>query len=427
LLRHAPGKTELMEFSTFGKRFTRHTGARELMDDLGEAMASDGPVMMLGGGNPAHIPQVLEILAARLHEVADSPRDLRRMLGDYAAPAGEPRFRAALAQLLQREYGWELGPENIALTGGSQSGFFLLFNLLAGDFGGGERRRILLPLTPEYAGYSDLGLTEDLFVARRPSIEELPERQFKYHVDFDGLDVADDIAAICVSRPGNPTGNVLTDEEVGRLAALARAHDIPLVLDNAYGLPFPQIVFSEATPYWDENVILCMSLSKIGLPAARTGIVVARPEIIDALASLNAVVSLAVSSVGAVLAQKLVETGEIISLSRDVIRPFYAQRVSQALTWVHESLAGCEYFVHRPEGALFLWLWFPGLPVRSEELYRRLKARGVYVLPGHHFFPGLQGKWAHRDECLRLSYAQDPESVRRGIAILGEELRRLPS
>ena len=414
-----------MEFSTFGKRFTRHTGARELMDDLGEAMASDGPVMMLGGGNPAHIPQVLEILAARLHEVADSPRELRRMLGDYAAPAGEPRFRTALAELLQREYGWSLGPENVALTGGSQSGFFLLFNLLAGEFGSGERRRILLPLTPEYAGYTDLGLAEDLFVARRPSIEELPERQFKYHVDFDGLDVADDIAAICVSRPGNPTGNVLTDEEVARLAALARAQDIPLILDNAYGLPFPRIVFSEATPYWDENVILCMSLSKIGLPAARTGIVVARPEIIDALASMNAVVSLAVSSVGAVLAQKLVETGEIISLSRDVIRPFYAQRVTQALAWAHESLAGCEYFVHRPEGALFLWLWFPGLPIRSEELYLRLKARGVYVLPGHHFFPGLQGQWAHRDECLRLSYAQDPESVRRGIAILGEELKRL--
>ncbi|MGI9329936.1 MAG: valine--pyruvate transaminase [Gammaproteobacteria bacterium] len=414
-----------MEFSTFGKRFTRHTGARELMDDLGEAMASDGPVMMLGGGNPAHIPQVMEILAARLHEVADSPRELRRMLGDYSAPAGERRFRTALAELLQREYGWPLGPENIALTGGSQSGFFFLFNLLAGEFGGGERRRIFLPLTPEYAGYTDLGLTEDLFVARRPSIEELPEHQFKYHVDFDGLELADDIAAICVSRPGNPTGNVLTDDEVARLAALARANGIPLVLDNAYGLPFPQIVFSEATPYWDENVILCMSLSKIGLPAARTGIVVARPEIIDALASLNAVVSLAVSSVAAVLVQNLVETGEIISLSRDVIRPFYAQRVTQALSWVHESLAGCKYLVHRPEGALFLWLWFPDLPIRSEELYRRLKARGVYVLPGHHFFPGLQDEWAHRDECLRLSYAQDPESVRRGIAILGEELRRL--
>ena len=395
------------------------------MDDLGEAMASDSPVMMLGGGNPAHIPEVLELLSSRLRAVADEPRELRRMLADYAAPAGEPRFRAALAELLKREYGWPLTAEHVALTGGSQSGFFLLFNLLAGDFDDGLRRRILLPLVPEYAGYTDLGLEDDLFVARRPAIEQLEDRQFKYHVDFDALEVGADVAAICVSRPGNPTGNVLTDNEVEGLAAIAREREVPLILDNAYGMPFPQIVFNDATPYWDENVILCMSLSKIGLPAARTGIVIARPEIVDALASLNAVVSLAVSSVGAVLARELVESGEIIRLSRDTIRPFYAARVQQALAWVHESLAGTEYFVHKPEGALFLWLWFPGLPISSAELYRRLKARGVYVLPGHHFFPGLTDDWAHRHECLRLSYAQDPESVRQGIGILGEELKKL--
>ena len=54
-----------MKFSKFGNRFTRHTGARQLMDDLGAAMTSEDPVMMLGGGNPAHIPEVLRLLAER--------------------------------------------------------------------------------------------------------------------------------------------------------------------------------------------------------------------------------------------------------------------------------------------------------------------------------------------------------------------------
>jgi valine--pyruvate aminotransferase len=228
-----------------------------------------------------------------------------------------------------------------------------------------------------------------------------------------------------VSRPSNPTGNVLTDREVQRLAAIARERQIPLILDSAYGLPFPQIVFCEAAPYWDENVILCMSLSKLGLPAVRTGIVIARPEIIDAVAGLNAVLSLAVSSVGAVLAREWVESGTIITLSRDVIRPFYQQRVGQAMTWIRASLAGCRYHVHRPEGALFLWLWLPDLPISSAALYERLKRRGVYVLSGHHFFPGLKEDWPHRHQCLRLSYAQDPDAVRRGIGILGDELHRL--
>jgi valine--pyruvate aminotransferase len=413
-----------MKFSKFGNRFTRDTGARQLMDDLGAAMSSEESVMMLGGGNPAHIPEVLNLLAERTREVAANPREFRRMVADYASPAGEDRFRSALAELLRREYGWDVGSQNIALTGGSQSGFFQLFNLLAGDFDNGGFRRILLPLTPEYAGYADLGLSDDLFVARRPKIEYLEDHLFKYHIDFEGLTVGEDVAAICVSRPTNPTGNVLTDSEVRKLAELAQQSNVPLILDNAYGIPFPGIIFRDVEPFWDDNVILCMSLSKIGLPAVRTGIVIAREEIVEAMTSLNAVVSLAVSSVGPVLMRDLVHSGRIIELSRETIRPFYRQRSEQALEWLHESLRGCGYHVHRPEGAFFLWLWAPSLRITSEELYLRLKRRGVYVLPGHHFFPGLTEDWPHRDQCIRISYSQDSDAVRAGIAIIGEEVRK---
>jgi valine--pyruvate aminotransferase len=413
-----------MKFSKFGNRFTRDTGARQLMDDLGAAMSSEEPVMMLGGGNPAHIPEVLALLAERTREVAANPREFRRLVADYSSPAGEVHFRTALADLLRREYGWDVGAENIALTGGSQSGFFQLFNLLAGEFEDGEFRRILLPLTPEYAGYADLGTTDDLFVARKPMIEYLDDHLFKYHIDFDQLNIDEGITAICVSRPTNPTGNVLTDQEVTRLAALAKQNNVPLILDNAYGIPFPGIVFRDVEPFWDENVILCMSLSKIGLPAVRTGIVVAREEIVDALTSLNAIISLAVGSVGPVLMREFVQSGRIIELSRDVVRPFYQKRSELALRWLRDAMAGCDYFVHRPEGAFFLWLWLPTLQITSEELYLRLKARGVYVLSGHHFFPGLAEDWAHRHQCIRISYSQDCDQVRAGIGIIGDEVRK---
>ncbi|EHC98434.1 Valine-pyruvate aminotransferase [Salmonella enterica subsp. enterica serovar Urbana str. R8-2977] len=62
---------------------------------------------------------------------------------------------------------------------------------------------------------------------------------------------------ICVSRPTNPTGNVITDEELMKLDRLANQHNIPLVIDNAYGVPFPGIIFSEARPearpLWNPN------------------------------------------------------------------------------------------------------------------------------------------------------------------------------
>ena len=414
----------MIEWSEFGKRFTRRTGARELMDDLGAALASDRPICMLGGGNPAHIPELEALFSNELRRVLDSEREYRRMLANYPSPAGEERFRAALADLFAREYDWQVTAKNIALTSGSQAGFFLLFNLLAGPQSDGGFRRILLPVTPEYIGYQDVGLHAGMLTALKPNIEEFDDHTFKYRLDMDKLILGDDIGAVCVSRPTNPTGNVLTDAEMDSLMVAAAAQDVPLIVDNAYGLPFPNIMFTEVKPVWNEHIILCMSMSKLGLPGLRTGVVVASEEIIEAVASMNSVLSLAVPSVGAVLLHELVRSGRILEISQNIIQPFYARKVSEALAWVHEYFEGTGYRVHRPEGALFLWLWFPDLPISSAELYRRLKARDVLVLSGHHFFPGLEEDWQHRNECIRVTYSQDSESVRKGISIIADEVKR---
>ena len=418
-----------MEFSKFGKRFTRHTGASELMDDMGAAMDGSGsmigPMLMLGGGNPARIPAVEQIFKDQLAAVIDQPDEFSRMVGNYSRPAGEGRFRRALARLLHNQYGWDLSENNIALTSGSQNAFFILFNLLAGDMERtGTHKQILLPMAPEYIGYCDVGVSENMFQASRPTIEYLDHRLFKYHVDFDAIDVGENIGAVCVSRPTNPTGNVLTDDEINKLLGLAEASNVPLIIDNAYGTPFPHIIFTEVKPLWNENIILCMSLSKVGLPGIRTGIVIAREEIISAVSSMNAVMHLSVSSVGAVLLHKLVASGEIINISHNIITPFYRSRVEHALVCVRSEFEGIEYRIHVPEGALFLWLWFPDLPITSAELYSRLKRRGVLVLSGHHFFPGLKEDWRHKNECLRMTYSQDPETVAAGIRIIAEEVRR---
>ncbi|MDG1461927.1 MAG: valine--pyruvate transaminase, partial [Gammaproteobacteria bacterium] len=173
-----------MKFSKFGQRFARRTGARELMDDLGAAMSGSSSIRMLGGGNPAHIPEVQELLRKRLNYVAADDGLLKRMLANYPAPAGEEHFRAALAELLNREYGWNLTEKNIALTGGSQSSFFLLFNLLAGPMPGkSSAKNILLPLTPEYIGYADLGVAKDMMCSKQPDIDLLDNNMFKYRVD----------------------------------------------------------------------------------------------------------------------------------------------------------------------------------------------------------------------------------------------------
>jgi len=74
---------------------------------------------------------------------------------------------------------------------------------------------------------------------------------------------------------------------------------------------------------------------------------------------------------------------------------------------------------------LFLWLWFKDLPVSSNELYKKLKAKGLIIVSGHYFFPGLDQSWPHTQECIRLNYAQNAKTVERGIEILAETVNEL--
>ncbi len=414
----------MTELSAFAQRFSEGAGILSLMDDLGNALATGGMIMM-GGGNPGHIAEVQQVLRDELQHIINDPEEFQKLIGVYDPPRGEKQFLQTLANMLREEYGWAVGPENICLTNGSQGGFFLLFNMLAGKFSDNRDKKILLPVAPEYIGYADLGLSDNLFRAVKPRIEFIDNDLFKYRVDFDAITITEDIGAICVSRPTNPTGNVLTDEEVQGLAALAREHDIPLILDNAYGVPFPGIIYTEATPFWNEHVIVCMSLSKFGLPAVRTGIMIADEHIISTLSGINSILNLAPGSVGAMVSTRIVANREIIRLSNDVIRPFYQHKMENALSCVREFFSGIDYRVHVPEGAMFLWIWFQDLPVSSRILYERLKKRKVLVVSGDYFFPGLEEEWSHTGECIRLTYSQDEADVRQGLQIIGDEVRLL--
>ncbi len=396
------------------------SGVIELMDDLGRAMAR-GDMLMMGGGNPAIIPEVVEVFRGRMREILESP-EFDRMIGIYDPRRGNDRVLAALAGLLSERFGWQIGEENLAVTCGSQAAFFLLFNLLAGQHRTGEKR-ILFPLAPEYIGYANQGLFPGMFTSVPPLVEYDADGFFKYRIDFERLKIDRHVAAICVSRPTNPTGNVLTDGEMRRLAELAAVHNIPLIVDNAYGAPFPNILFEEVTPNWNENTILTMSLSKLGLPGTRTAFLAGPPAVVDAVSAANCIVTLANNNVGQYLVRNLFEDGSILSLCEETIQPYYRERLRQAVEWVREAFVGIPLEIHRPKGALFLWLRFPKLPISAGELYERLKARRVIVVPGHYFFFGLEAPHEHAHECLRMTYSQEPAVVQEGIGILADEVR----
>ena len=431
-----------MQFSKFGEKFTKNSGILQLMDDLGNALNSEQPINMLGGGNPARIDTVNQTYWSVFKNLAEG--DMGSMaienIGNYSTPQGDAKFIAALVDFFNRHYDWGLTTDNIALTNGSQNAFFYLFNLFGGQFDdqtqGSIDKKILLPLAPEYVGYADAHVDGQHFIAVPPSIEFVQHQGedgfFKYRVDFDTLEnLAElhngEIGAICCSRPTNPTGNVLTDDEMARLEAIAKRFDIPLIIDNAYGMPFPNIIYSQATLNWNEQIILCFSLSKIGLPGVRTGIVVANPQVVKAISSLNAIVNLAPTRFGAAIATPLLQDDRLKDLSDNHIRPFYQGQAKLAVQLLKQELGDLPndaMKIHKPEGAIFLWVWFKDLPITTVELYERLKAKGTLIIPSEHFFVGVDTEnFKHAHECIRLSIAQDDDTLRKGIATIGKVVR----
>ena len=91
----------MMNLSDFGQRFRGYSGITHLMDDLSEGLAQPG-VVMLGGGNPAAIPEVKALLETVLSELLQSGK-LVDTLSNYDAPQGKASFTETLAEYFSQQ------------------------------------------------------------------------------------------------------------------------------------------------------------------------------------------------------------------------------------------------------------------------------------------------------------------------------------
>ena len=138
---------------------------------------------------------------------------------------------------------------------------------------------------------------------------------------------------------------------------------------------------------------------------------------------MTAIAGLANGTIGQQLVLPLVESGEILELGPRHLVPFYAEKSRLAQGWIHEffTAANLDWALHASEGAFFHWLWLRNLGISTKELYARLKARNVLIVPGEYFFFGLDEDWSHQRECLRLNFSQPAEVVREGLRVIADE------
>lgn len=390
------------------------TGVRAIMKDIIETLraGSGQDFINLSAGNPVILPQVEQLWRDYTAELLSSS-EYGEVVCRYGSSQGyQPLIDAIVADFNQR-YGLNLTERNILITPGSQALYFLAANALGGYTQDGSLKQIVLPLSPDYTGYGGMTLIPEALQAYRPTIErDEPQHRFKYRPDFSQLEINQQTGFVLFSRPCNPTGNVLTDEEVQKIAALAARVDVPVLIDSAYATPFPALNFTPMTPLFGENILHCISLSKAGLPGERIGIAIGDQQLIEVLEAFQTNLCIHSSRYGQAIAARAIRSGALPEISAQVIRPYYQAKFAVLEAALDAAMPQTlPWYLHRGEGAIFAWLWLEGLPITDWELYQALKKVGVIPVPGSPFFPGLRDDWAHTRQCLRISLTATDEEL----------------
>ena len=412
------------KISVTGTRMSSLTGVRAIMKDIIETLSIGGEFFNLSAGNPVVLPEVAKMWRDISNDIINSDQ-YPQIIGRYGSSKGYQPLVDALVEEFNERYNLSITERNIVITPGSQSLFFFGTNIFSGLFSDGTLKKVLLPLLPDYTGYGGVTLTEGCVIGRTPKIQENhKEHSFKYELNLDSFSIENDIGAMIVSRPNNPSGNVLSRNEVLSLQDLALKAGIPLFVDSAYGDPFPGLAFTECEPIFGDNIIHSMTLSKAGLPGERIGAVIAEESIIEAIESFMTNACIHASRFGQALTAAAIQSQRLIEVCSEVINPYYKNKFSLITQAIHQHLPdSIPWYLHEGQGGMFAWLWCKDLPITDWELYQRLKQLRVITVPGSTFFPGLQEEWKPAHECIRLSLTASEHDTVEAVKLIAKVLK----
>jgi valine--pyruvate aminotransferase len=398
----------------FGAQMSNLTGVRAIMKDIIETLrAGQGQEFInLSAGNPVILPEVEQLWRDCTAELLASP-EYGEVVCRYGSSQGYQPLIEAITKDFNQRYNLSLSDRNILITPGSQSLYFYAANAFGGYTSSGKLKQVVLPLSPEYTGYGGVSLTPESVYAYKPRLEIMESaHRFKYRPDFSQLQITEDTGCVIFSRPCNPTGNVLTDEEVQKIADLAAPFDVPVLIDSAYAPPFPALNFTPMQPLFGNNILHCMSLSKAGLPGERIGVVIGEPELVGVLECFQTNLCIHSPRYGQAIAAKAIASGALAEIATNIIRPHYQKKFDVVENTLDQSMPkNLPWYLHRGEGAIFAWLWLKDLPITDWEFYQELKKVGVIVVPGSTFFPGLREDWPHKQQCIRISLTATEQEI----------------
>ena len=295
---------------------------------------------------------------------------LRRNRTGYAPTIGYPRLREAIAARLRRRTGQPCGADNVVVTPGAQGGLFCVLQCLAGP--GDE---VIVP-EPAYATYEAVVGASG---ARMVNVRLRAERGFHPDLDDIAAAVTPRTRVVWINSPHNPTGAVLTAEEVAGIAELCRDRDLWLLSDEVYeDLAFARPHVSPwSLPGMAERTVVVSSLSKShAMPGFRLGWAIGPPALSRHLFDL-----LLCAFFGA---PPFIQDGALAALERDLpeaaaLREAYRRRALM-LSAILAEAPNCR--AAPPEGGMFVLLDVRGTGLDAEDFALPcLTARGWRCCP----------------------------------------------
>ncbi len=342
---------------------------------------------------------------------------------EYAHSEGILRVREAMSRYYMTA-GIAADPaQMVVTTGGSEA---LLFALAAITDPGDD----VLVFEPYYTNYGGLGRMLGIGLAAVPTTAETG-----YHlppVDAIRRAVGPRTRAILACNPGNPTGTVLSLEELRTLAAIAEERDLYVIADEVYR----EFVYDGARTYsvlgpelegLRQRAIVIDSVSKrFSLCGARVGALVSHDARVISSATRMAQARLSAATLEQVGAAALMD---MPAGYYDDVRTEYQRRRDV----VHGALGALPGVTcRRPEGAFYVFARLPLEPIDGRDsdafatfLLDQFSDDGetVMVAPGAGFY-ATEG--LGRDE-IRLAYVLEADKLERAMTLLARGLSAFKS
>jgi aspartate/methionine/tyrosine aminotransferase len=325
----------------------------------------------------------------------------------YTPASGIFEAREAVAGFVSRTLNTQVDPSEVVLVPGSKN--VLLFTLLACIEPGDE---VILP-DPGYPAYE----SQVSFIGAVPKAVTLREES-DFRMDLDELAslVTPKTRMLIINTPQNPTGGVLTAEDVDFVCDLAEKHDLLVVSDEIYS----QLVYGFhhvsplSRPGMRERTVLMDGLSKsYAMTGWRLGYAVAPKALaakLDQLMINSSSCAAGFTQMAAIEALSAPESAHAVSR---MVKVFEHRRnlVVDGLN----AIPGVR--CNRPQGSFYAFPNIEGTGFDERELSDRLLSEaGVAVLPGTAF--GEAGKGF-----IRLAYTQSEDELKRGLDRIGDFIR----